>query len=283
MPWIHLHDAVRVIAHALDDARYAGPINVVAPEERTNREVAQAIGRALDRPAVLPAPAALLRVGLGESAEALLGSQRVQPQRLLELGFTFAFPALDAALADVAGADGIQMGALSAPPAAGSLASAEYLYRHQPRFELRTSAALNAPLEAAFRFFSNARNLGLITPASMAFRFDGPPAELADGVRLDYRIRVGPVPMRWRTHIVSWEPPRRFVDVQEHGPYHSWWHEHVFRADGDRTIVEDRVCYAPPLPGAAGNLVNQVVVAPMLRRIFAYRGDVIRRRFNEAS
>ena len=84
--------------------------------------------------------------------------------------------------------------------------------------------------------------------------------------------------MRWRTTIASWEPGRRFVDLQDAGPYRSWWHEHSFRADGPRTIMDDRVCYAPPF-GMLGRLANPVLIVPALRRIFRHRGDVIRLRF----
>jgi uncharacterized protein len=84
--------------------------------------------------------------------------------------------------------------------------------------------------------------------------------------------------LRWRSRIVSWEPGRRFVDLQEKGPYTSWWHEHSFRADGDRTVMEDRVCYAPPF-GPLGRLTNRLFIVPALRKIFQYRGDVIRLRF----
>ena len=109
----------------------------------------------------------------------------------------------------------------------------------------RAVTTIDVPLEQVFPFFSTARNLGLITPATLGFRIEDAPAAIDEGTTISYRIRVGRVPVRWRTRIVRWEPPRRFVDVQEQGPYFSWWHEHSFRADGGRTLMEDRVCYAP--------------------------------------
>jgi uncharacterized protein (TIGR01777 family) len=279
VPWIHLHDVVRIVATAVRDARYTGPINVVAPEEATSRTLARGIGRALHRPAFVPAPAPALRIALGEAAAALLDSQRVRPQRLSELGFRFAYPGLESALADITRDERVEIGPIGELPSAGSVAGAEYLHRRPPAFELRAVTAIDVPLEQVFPFFSTARNLGLITPAALGFRIEDAPAAIAEGTTISYRIRVGRVPVRWRTRIVRWEPPRRFVDVQEQGPYFSWWHEHSFRADGGRTLMEDRVCYAPPVPGALGRLANRLLVAPMLRRIFAYRGDVIRLRF----
>jgi ligand-binding SRPBCC domain-containing protein len=97
---------------------------------------------------------------------------------------------------------------------------------------------------------------------------------------IDYRIRVSGVPMMWRTRITSWEPDTRFVDTQESGPYRSWYHEHTFRAEGDCTVMEDRVYYAPPF-GLLGRLAHVLVVKRMLLGIFQYRQDVIRLRFGE--
>ena len=72
------------------------------------------------------------------------------------------------------------------------------------------------------------------------------------------------------------------MDVQESGPYRSWYHEHAFRADGARTVMEDRVYYAPPM-GVLGRIAHALVIAPMLTRIFQYRQDVIRLRFGAAT
>ena len=101
LPWIHLHDHVRIISKALEDDRYRGPINGVAPEQVTNRAFARTLGRALHRPAVLPLPGAALKAIFGQAATVLLASQRVEPGELTALRFTFDFPTLDAALTDI--------------------------------------------------------------------------------------------------------------------------------------------------------------------------------------
>jgi uncharacterized protein (TIGR01777 family) len=100
-PWIHRDDLVNVIATAAADSSYVGPINAAAPQEATSRTFAAALGRALGRPAILPVPAFALKAIFGEAATVLLASQRVVPQALADRQFRFAFPALDAALADV--------------------------------------------------------------------------------------------------------------------------------------------------------------------------------------
>ena len=103
LPWIHLHDLVKIIAVALVDDRYRGPVNGVAPEQATSRSFARALGRALHRPAVLPVPALALKAIFGEAAIVLLASQRVEPRELRERRFAFDFPTLDAALEDIVG------------------------------------------------------------------------------------------------------------------------------------------------------------------------------------
>ena len=145
-------------------------------------------------------------------------------------------------------------------------------------YELRTTTLVNAPVEKTFEFFSKAENLGLITPSSMGFLITKQPPSIAENVLIDYAVRVGGLPINWRTRIVTWTPGVRFVDFQETGPYRAWWHEHTFRDRGSTTLMEDRVCYAPPL-GPLGRLANALFIAPMLRRIFQYRADVIRLRF----
>ena len=77
-----------------------GPINLTAPTPVTNAEFAKALGRAMHRPAFMPAPAFALKLMLGEMAEGLLLSgQRAVPERPEQLGFTFRYTRVDDALA----------------------------------------------------------------------------------------------------------------------------------------------------------------------------------------
>jgi NAD dependent epimerase/dehydratase family enzyme len=99
VPWIHRDDVVRAYLAALDDARYAGPINLVTDSVR-GAELSRAIGKALHRPSWLPVPGFALRAALGEFAEYLLHGRRMVPARLRELGFTWTRPILESAVAD---------------------------------------------------------------------------------------------------------------------------------------------------------------------------------------
>lgn len=103
MSWIHIADLVELIIRALEDPRFRGPVNAVAPEPVTNAEFTRALARALGRPALLRVPAPLLRLMLGEMAEMILASQRARPQFALEAGFEFRFPDLPRALSDLLG------------------------------------------------------------------------------------------------------------------------------------------------------------------------------------
>ncbi|MCW3050486.1 MAG: hypothetical protein JWO74_4770 [Solirubrobacterales bacterium] len=101
LPWIHAGDLVRVYLAALDGPDWSGAVNGTAPEPVTNREFSRRLGRVLHRPAVVPVPAAALRLLYGDMAEMVTEGQRAVPRRPLELGFAFDHADLDAALRDV--------------------------------------------------------------------------------------------------------------------------------------------------------------------------------------
>ena len=278
--WIHLDDAVEALLRCATDAALDGAVNLVAPTPVTNRAMATSIGAALHRPAWLPAPRFGVRLALGARAALVLGGQRVVPAALQRVGFAWAWPSLDAAIAEaVRGApDAVQ---LARAPAA--LPTSAYLAARPPRYTLTARTVIDRPLAEVFAFFCAAENLGAITPPDMGFTIVTPtPIAMAAGAVIDYRIRASGVPMAWRTVIDAWEPPAagraRFVDSQARGPYACWWHEHRFEADGDRTIMIDTVHYAPPL-GPLGAVANTLMVAGELRRIFTHRGRAIRLRF----
>lgn len=272
-PWIHLDDLVEIFATALADERYAGVLNATAPEPVSNAEFTKALGRALGRPTLAPVPAAALRVLFGESAAVLLEGQRAVPRRLQDLGFKHAFDSVDGALADILSDERCVIEPAHQWP------EFEYLRKRRPTHILRQTTRIEAPIDEVFDFFSKADNLGAITPEWMGFRIETPrPIEMRPGTQIDYTVRLGPFPMRWRTVIERWEPGVLFADAQYAGPYRAWWHEHHFRAEGARTVMEDRVYYAPPL-GSLGTVANRLFVERTLRRIFAYRAKAIRYRF----
>jgi uncharacterized protein (TIGR01777 family) len=99
MSWITLEDVVGAVRFAVENGSVRGTVNVVAPQPAQNAEFTQALAKALHRPGLFPAPAFVLRLALGEMADALLlSSQRVSTQKLQQLGYQFRFPELPSAL-----------------------------------------------------------------------------------------------------------------------------------------------------------------------------------------
>ena len=99
LSWTSLDDIVGAYVHALTHDELDGPVNNVAPNPVTNAEFTTTLARVLHRPALLPIPEFGPRLVLGETAdEFLFVSQRAHPVRLLETGFQFRFPELEAAL-----------------------------------------------------------------------------------------------------------------------------------------------------------------------------------------
>jgi len=105
MSWIHLDDIVGLIIHAIAVESVQGALNGTAPEPVRNADFARGLGRALHRPALLPVPAFVLRLALGQLAEeVLLGGQRVLPQKATETGYQFLYPTLAQALSEICSA-----------------------------------------------------------------------------------------------------------------------------------------------------------------------------------
>lgn len=96
--WVSFDDVTGAIQHALGTEELAGAANAVAPNPVRNAELTKTLGRVLRRPAILPVPAPVLRVALGEFAGELLSSARVLPCRLAETGYEFRDSELEPAL-----------------------------------------------------------------------------------------------------------------------------------------------------------------------------------------
>jgi uncharacterized protein (TIGR01777 family) len=102
--WIHLDDWVGMVMWALEHSAVSGALNLTAPSPVTNSVLAQAIGHALHRPALLPAPAFAVRLLVGEMADAaILNGQRIVPAKAQALGYRFAYPGVDDALRQLLG------------------------------------------------------------------------------------------------------------------------------------------------------------------------------------
>ena len=95
--WITLHDVVRAIIFALEHP-IAGPVNLTTPNPVTNQEFTAALARAMNRPALFPAPAIALKIALGGFSSEVLGSKKVMPNALSDAGFVWDYPHITNAL-----------------------------------------------------------------------------------------------------------------------------------------------------------------------------------------
>lgn len=139
---------------------------------------------------------------------------------------------------------------------------------------LRAEAVLPLPRDRVFPFFAEAENLERITPDSLRFEIlTPPPIRMVEGALIDYRIRIGGIPQRWRTRISLWEPPLRFADEQIKGPYRRWFHTHTFEEVDGGTRMIDVVEYALPF-GPLGRL-GHPLIRRQLRKIFTHRNGSI--------
>jgi len=146
-------------------------------------------------------------------------------------------------------------------------------------YRLERSQLIAHPRSEVFAFFADAANLERLTPEFLHFQIETPlPIEMRAGALIDYRLSLAGLPVRWRTRISSWEPPHRFSDDQERGPYALWHHVHEFEAVGDQTRMRDRVDYRLPF-GPLGALAHVLSVRRTLERIFNHRRKVIEELF----
>ena len=102
LAWLHIDDEIGILLWALDNENVSGVVNASSPNPATNKEFSKALGRALNRPAVMPVPGLVLDAKFGkEFGQVLRGGARVIPKRTEELGYQFKYPELDAALGDL--------------------------------------------------------------------------------------------------------------------------------------------------------------------------------------
>ena len=137
-------------------------------------------------------------------------------------------------------------------------------------YRLKTELWVSRPRVEVFQFFADPANLERLTPGWLRFKIiSEAPQPMTEGARLDYRLRIHGLPIKWQSEITAWNPPHRFVDRQTKGPYQFWEHEHTFfeREGGQYSVL-------------GGVLVNKFLVAPDLDRIFRYRHGVLNTIFN---
>jgi len=135
-------------------------------------------------------------------------------------------------------------------------------------------------VDEAWSFFSNPRNLAVITPPDMAFEIlHEIPDEMHPGLIIPYRVRpLFGIPLTWVTEITHVVDRRLFVDEQRFGPYRFWHHQHHFLEVPGGTEMRDIVHYDVGF-GPLGDVVNALLVRDRVRGIFEFRRRVLDQRF----
>ncbi len=146
-------------------------------------------------------------------------------------------------------------------------------------YELRRKQTLPIDIETAWSFFSDAKNLAIITPKSLDFQItnlETLPKDIYPGMIIQYTV----TPMlglkrKWVTEITHAEVGKYFVDEMRLGPYSLWHHEHHFYPEKDGVTVVDIVHYKLPF-GILGRMIHYLYVKRKLDEIFAFREQALR-------
>jgi len=146
-------------------------------------------------------------------------------------------------------------------------------------YTLQREQWIPKPPEEVFPFFASTGNLESLTPEWLHFHVISESKAIERGTKIDYKLRIHGIPVRWQSEITVWEPPFRFVDEQRRGPYRTWIHEHRFEPRDEGTLVTDIVRYAV----VGGPLIQRWLVSKDLVRIFDYRQKQLEKIFAEAS
>lgn len=138
------------------------------------------------------------------------------------------------------------------------------------KYELRASQWLPRQPSQLFHFFSDCRHMNQVVPSWLQFQIvrahEGP---MQPGASYEYVIRWHWARLRWHTRITACDPPHRFVDVQQRGPYRFFEHEHLFVPAGGGTLTWDIIRYLPP-----GRIISPLTnrwVSRDLVRLFEHR------------
>ncbi len=245
MSWIHVHDVIEAIQWILKNEAIHGAVNLVAPHPVNNEELTHRLATTLNRPAWFKAPAEVLRLGLGEMSTTLLNSARVLPTQLPSYGFRFAYPTLESALSEM---------------------TSEFPNQIFEAFQF-----IEKPISEVFEFFSDAKNLETITPPWLKFKTLSQSTEtIQTDTRIEYRLVVHRIPMRWKTQIHDWKKNKSFIDEQIQGPYSRWYHTHQFESIRGGTLIRDHISYRLPM-GSIGNWMLGSFVRKDVSQIFAFR------------
>ena len=149
-------------------------------------------------------------------------------------------------------------------------------------YRITRKQRLPIDIDLAWDFFSDPRNLNIITPESMNFvTLSGDERKMFPGQIIHYKISpFSGISMEWVTEISHVRDNDFFVDEQRFGPYQLWHHQHHFKMIESGVEMTDIVHYRNPL-GFLGNIANSLFVKKQLQKIFEYRFKAVEKRFGK--
>lgn len=147
-------------------------------------------------------------------------------------------------------------------------------------YRLHTTQKLPIGIDKAWDFFSDPKNLKIITPDYMGFNtLSGDDRKMFPGQIIQYIVKpVMGIPVKWVTEITHVQDKYYFVDEQRFGPYSLWHHKHFFKEIEGGIEMEDIVDYKLPF-GILGQLLHPFLVKPKLQQIFDYRSEKLKSLF----
>lgn len=213
LSWIHIDDVVEGVKFLIEDQKAVGIFNFSAPIPVSNKEFAKKMGKAMQRPSLIPLPSFVMKLALGEVSTLALDGQRVVPSHLLERGYQFKYKNLEDALVDLL----------------------------QPTHRYQHSFLVKATKEKVAAFHQNTQVLKHLTPFPITVQFKQV-EPVGEGTRTIFSLWFGPIPVKWEAVHHDFNPPDGFSDTQAEGPFDSWHHRHIFKAmDENHTMVIDDI------------------------------------------
>jgi len=150
------------------------------------------------------------------------------------------------------------------------------------KYSIEFEQFINLPIQDVFLFFSQPKNLSLITPPRLKFNILTPePIQMNEGQLIDYTLTIMYIiNIRWTTLITMYQEPNIFIDQQLKGPYSLWHHTHTFEEKDGGTLIKDKVIYGIPF-GWFGRFLNFVYIKHDINSIFKYRHQILNKIFSE--
>lgn len=152
-------------------------------------------------------------------------------------------------------------------------------------FYFNTEQFLPIDIKVAWDFFSDAKNLSVITPPEMDFKIlsNLTGKEIFEGMLIDYTVKpLFGIKVYWQTEIFKVDKPSMFADKQLKGPYKIWEHTHTFVEKEKGVLMHDQVKYQLPF-GIIGRITNSLLVRKKIENIFIYRKKVLEKIFENGN